>query len=98
MQPNRLKSRLKSGQVAVGSFVYVPSAKLAEVIALCGFDFIVIDQEHGPIGPEMAEDMVRACELNSCTALIRVRHLHSHTILQALDSGAAGVHVPSVST
>jgi len=42
--------------------------------------------------------MVRACELTNCTPLIRIGHLQSHAVLQALDIGALGVHVPSVNT
>jgi 4-hydroxy-2-oxoheptanedioate aldolase len=97
LQPNRTKAKLRSGNVVIGSLLYVPSAKMAELVALCGFDFIVIDQEHGPIGPETAEDMVRACELSCCTPIVRVRTLDSHAILQALDGGAVGIHIPSVS-
>jgi len=87
-----------SGRVVVGSFAYIPSPRLTELIALSGFDFIVIDQEHGPITIESAEEMVRACEVTNCTPIVRVPYLNSHAILQALDIGAMGVHVPSVST
>jgi len=98
LQPNNLKAKLRQGKTAVGSFLYIPSAKLAEIVGLCGFDFIVIDQEHGPIDIESAEEMVRACELAGTTPLIRVGGLDSHPILQALDIGGMGVHIPSVNT
>lgn len=98
MQPNEVKARLKRREPVFGSFLYIPSAKLAELVGLCGYDFIVIDQEHGPIAIERAEEMVRACELAGCTPIVRVPYLHPHAILQALDIGAMGVHVPSVST
>jgi 4-hydroxy-2-oxoheptanedioate aldolase len=98
LQPNQVKAKLLRGEVVVGSFVYVPSPKLAELVGLCGFDFVVIDQEHGPITTETAEDMVRACELAGCTPIARVPYLHSHAILHALDIGAMGVHVPNVNT
>jgi 2-keto-3-deoxy-L-rhamnonate aldolase RhmA len=98
VKPNRTKAKLMGGELAIGSFLYVPSSKLAEILALCGYDFVVIDQEHGPISIETAEDMVRACELADCTPLVRVGHLHSHAILQALDAGAQGVHIPAVNT
>lgn len=98
MQSNELKKRLDAGAAVIGSFVYVPSAKLTELIALSGFDFLVIDQEHGPISAETAEEMVRACQCGGCTPMVRVAHLHSHTILGALDSGAMGVHIPSINT
>lgn len=98
MQTNQVKAKLRRGEVVIGSFVYVPSAKLTELVAMAGFDFAVIDQEHGPITTETAEDMVRACELAGCTPIVRVPDLRPHAILHALDIGAMGVHVPNVNT
>ena len=98
MRTNQTKLKLGRGEVVVGSFLYVPSAKLTELVGLCGFDFIVIDQEHGPIGIESAEEMVRACELTNPTPIIRIGGLNAHSLLQALDAGGMGVHVPSVNT
>ena len=63
-----------------------------------GFDFVVIDMEHGPVDMAMAEDMIRAAELSGTTPLIRVSHNTPHLILRALDSGAQGLHVPDVNT
>jgi 4-hydroxy-2-oxoheptanedioate aldolase len=94
---NPLKSKLAAGQVVIGSFVTIPSAALTEIMGLAGFDFVVIDTEHGPIELEMAEHMVRAAELAGVTPIIRVAHNTSHLILRALDIGAIGVHVPDIS-
>ena len=60
MRPNQLKRRLAAGETVIGSMAYIPSARFAEVLGLIGFDFVVIDMEHGPIETAMAEDMVRA--------------------------------------
>jgi 4-hydroxy-2-oxoheptanedioate aldolase len=98
LQPNKVKRTLMQGGTVVGSFLYISSAKLAEFVGLCGFDFIVIDQEHGPIDIESAEEMVRASELVGTTPLVRVGGLVSHSILQALDIGGMGVHIPNVNT
>lgn len=95
---NTLKSKLDSGLTVVGSFVYVPSARLTELVALGGFDFVVIDMEHGPIDIGVAEEMVRAAEVAGVTPLIRVTHNSPHLVLRALDIGARGVHVPEIST
>jgi 4-hydroxy-2-oxoheptanedioate aldolase len=96
MRANELKRKLAAGEVAVGSFAYLPSARFVELLGLIGFDFAVIDMEHGPIEMTMAEDMVRAAEVSGATPLIRVTHNSPHLILRALDVGAAGVHVPEV--
>jgi 4-hydroxy-2-oxoheptanedioate aldolase len=98
MRINELKLKLAAGRTVIGSFVYVPSAKLTEIVGLAGFDFVVIDMEHGPVDTVVAEDMVRAAELTGTTPLIRVTHNSAHFILRALDIGAQGVHVPEVTT
>ena len=96
MRVNELKRKLAAGEVAVGSFAYVPAGRFVELLGLIGFDFVVIDLEHGPIDMTVAEDMVRAAETRGTTPLIRVSHNSPHLILRALDIGAAGVHVPEV--
>ena len=98
MRANELKRKLAAGQTVVGSFIYIPSAKFTEIVGLLGFDFVVIDMEHGPIDTSIAEDMVRAAELSGTTPLLRVTHNSPHLILRALDIGAQGVHVPDINT
>jgi 4-hydroxy-2-oxoheptanedioate aldolase len=98
MQTNTLKRKLAAGQTVVGSFVYIPSSKFTEIVGLIGFDFVVIDMEHGPVDTVFAEEMVRAAELSGATPIIRVTHNTPHLILRALDIGAQGVHVPEVNT
>ena len=98
MRTNELKRKLAAGQTVVGSFMYVPSAKLTEIVGMCGFDFVVIDMEHGPIDTVVAEDMVRAAELMGVTPLLRVTHNTPHLILRALDIGSQGIHVPEINT
>ena len=98
MRANALKRKLAAGETVIGSIVYIPSARLAEIVSLIGFDFVVIDMEHGPIDIGVAEDMVRAAELNGATPLVRITHNSPHLMLRALDIGAQGVHVPDVNT
>jgi 4-hydroxy-2-oxoheptanedioate aldolase len=98
LNTNPVKAKLKNGEVAVGSILNIPSPRLAEVAALCGFDYVVIDQEHGPIGIDIVEDMVRAVELHNVVPIVRVPNLQSHLILHALDAGAMGLHIPNVNT
>ena len=62
MIANKVKQKLSGGQLVIGSFVYLPSSKLTEIISLIGFDFAVIDMEHGPVDIGVAEDMVRAAK------------------------------------
>ncbi len=93
-----LKIALKAGKSIVGSFVTLPAAGVAEVMALAGFDLLVIDTEHGPFGVETAENLVRGAQIGGVPSIVRVPDSQPATILKALDIGAAGVQVPLVNT
>ena len=74
MQPivNTLKRRILAGQPSFGMWVQSNSPISAEIAGLVGFDFIIIDQEHGPGGIEDALAMMRALNGSPTTAMIRV--------------------------
>lgn len=95
---NQLKKKLQDGEVVVGSFVYIPSSKLTEMVSMLGFDFVVVDMEHGPIDIAMAEDMIRAADVVGVTPIVRVTHNTPHLILRAFDIGAHGIHIPDINT
>ena len=93
-----LKERLKNGEMVFGTWNSIPSSSLVNAIASSGIDFVVIDQEHGPVGMETAEDILRALDASGTPSIIRVPANESHLILRALDIGSHGVQVPHVST
>jgi 4-hydroxy-2-oxoheptanedioate aldolase len=96
MRRNEVKAKLSAASIVFGSFIYIPSPKLTELVAQSGFDFVVIDMEHGPIDSQVAEDMIRAAELGGIASFVRVPCNSAPLIMRALDAGAAGVHVPNV--
>ena len=69
--PN-LKKKLNSGKSAIGPFIGFPSPGLVEYMGWLGFDFVVIDCEHGPMDYETAENMIRAAELSNTTPILRI--------------------------
>ncbi len=93
---NHAKHRLAAGETVVGCFVRYSNATLAEFIALGGWDFLVLDAEHGTLAPRDVEDLSRACELHGVTPIVRVTTNEPSTILRFLDAGAHGMHVPWV--
>lgn len=97
MVKNRLKERLVKGDVVVGPFLKISDPAVVEIAAYAGFDFVIIDQEHGPISTESAQHMVRAAELSGITPIIRVQTNDESTILKALDIGVKGIEVPHIS-
>jgi len=98
MRPNTLKQKLAVGEVVVGAFINLPCPEVVELSALVGFDFVVIDCEHGPMNLETALHMVRAADAIGITPLIRSAESTPQHLLRYLDTGAAGMQVPQVNT
>lgn len=98
MFANETKARLAAGECVLGCFVRYPDPGLAELVALQGFDFLVLDGEHGTLEPRECENMVRAAELRGATPVVRVPTNQPPVILRFLDTGAQGVHVPLVAS
>lgn len=98
MRINPLKPRLAAGEVIVGSFINLPCPEVVELSALVGFDFVVIDCEHGPMNLETALHMVRAADASGVTPILRAAESTPQHLLRYLDTGAAGVQVPQVNT
>jgi len=94
---NFLKQKLSAGLFVLGTFNLIPSSSVINIIGCAGFDFVIIDAEHGPIGVERAEDLVRAAEVEAMSPIIRVSENNPALILRALDIGAHGVQVPNIS-
>jgi 2-keto-3-deoxy-L-rhamnonate aldolase RhmA len=83
---------------AVGPFVTMTDPAIVELVALAGFDLIVIELEHAAIGIETLQDHLRAAAAHDLGVLVRVPHHDRAQMLRVLDAGADGVLVPHVST
>jgi 4-hydroxy-2-oxoheptanedioate aldolase len=95
---NRTKGKLADGGVVLGVFITVPAPRLVELCGIAGYDFVVIDAEHGPIDLGICEDMVRAAEVTGITAIVRVPDHQPKTLLRFLDLGAQGVMIPQLNS
>jgi len=93
-----LKEKLRRGEAVIGCFVGVPSPELVEMLGWLGFDFVVIDAEHGHITPQSAYWMVVAAEGSGLCPLVRIPTIDESVIQTYLDLGAAGLFVPRVET
>jgi len=98
MRTNQMKVRLQSGKPALGCSIMIPSPQMVEMAAHAGFDWVLIDMEHGTIGLETAELMIMAAEARGITPIVRPRSNASAEITSVMDRGAAGVQVPHIST
>ncbi len=98
MRENRMKALFAEGRPALGCSVMIPSPQAVEMVAHAGFDWVLIDMEHGTIGPETAELMVMAADAAGITPVIRPRSNLPAEISAAMDRGAMGVQVPHVNS
>lgn len=80
----------------IGCWLELPSPEVAEIAAGTGFDFAIVDLEHGPIGVETASRMLMALAGSATEAFVRVPEASESWIKRSLDAGAAAVIVPRV--
>ncbi len=98
MRPNRLKERIAAGGVGFGVISPTVDPIICEYIGLSGFDYYMIDGEHGALTASDITNLVRACELRDCTPLARIRSVDPKLILQIKDAGVLGVMMPTINT
>jgi len=96
LKKNFVKQKLESGIPVIGTWGIIPSPVVTEIIASTNIDFIIIDQEHGPINFETAQQMAVACELHEVSPIMRVGGVNESDILKALDIGMHGIQIPNV--
>jgi 2-keto-3-deoxy-L-rhamnonate aldolase RhmA len=93
-----MKAKLLAGEPALGCSIMIPSPQAVEMIAHAGFDWVLIDLEHGTIGLESAELMIMAAEASGISAIARPRSNAREDIASVMDRGAVGVQVPHINT
>jgi 2-dehydro-3-deoxyglucarate aldolase/4-hydroxy-2-oxoheptanedioate aldolase len=72
--------------------------RVAEIVALAGYDFVIVDVEHTPMSLETLDDVVRAIELRGVPTVVRVPWNDPVELKRVLDIGVAGVMIPMVET
>lgn len=89
---------LRSGKPTIGTWNQVAAPELVDLIGWNGFDYAIIDCEHGPFGIEAAERQGRACLAAGIAPAVRVPANDPVWIGKALDAGLPTVVIPNVST
>ena len=88
-----LRDRLRAGEPTLGTFLNLGSPLAAEACALAGFDWLLIDLEHGA-GEDALVGQLLAAAAHGVPALVRVESAERIRAGRALDAGAAGVMFP----
>ena len=98
MKKNKMKTKLLSGKPAFGVSIMIPCPQVVEMVGKLGFDWILIDCEHGTISLETVEILAMAAEASGITPIARPRTKAPDDILNVMDRGVMGVQAPHVNT
>src|SRR5688572_13829380 len=93
------KSQLREGCPKMGLFVNSHSPTVAEQLAHSGYDWLLIDTQHGPMGNETLSGMLAGVANGGAKSMVRVGGYSDRPgIQQSLDMGADGVLVPYINS
>jgi 4-hydroxy-2-oxoheptanedioate aldolase len=98
MKLNKMKAKLFAGEPAFGVSIMIPCPQIVEMIGRLGFDWVLIDCEHGTISLETVEILAMAAEASGIIPIARPKTKAPHDILNVMDRGVMGVQVPHVNT
>src|ERR1700753_1217437 len=93
------KKQLRDGQPKFGLFLNSHSPTVAEQLAHSGYDWLLVDSQHGPMGYEKLSAMLAGIAMGGAKSMVRVAGYNDRAgIQQSLDMGADGVLVPYINT
>ena len=91
----RFRNRI-AGQPVFGPFCKTSDPAFIEVFGRAGFDFVILDMEHGPNSAETMQNLIRAAEIAGVAPIVRVPAGDLEMISRVLDIGALGAQVPQI--
>jgi 2-keto-3-deoxy-L-rhamnonate aldolase RhmA len=92
--PKNLRLQLQAGEALVGCFLTWPTGGVAELLSVAGFDFVVLDSEHGVFTTESIANTIAAADAANLPSVVRVPSCFFLESSRHLDFGAAGTLFP----
>jgi 4-hydroxy-2-oxoheptanedioate aldolase len=92
---NDFRNKIKNEPV-FGIFSKTTDPAFIEIAGYSGFDFIILDMEHGPNGLENMQNLIRAAQLTDIVPIVRVKEDNHSLMANVLDIGAAGIQIPHI--
>jgi 4-hydroxy-2-oxoheptanedioate aldolase len=96
MIDNRFRMTLGRGRCSIGIAPGFASAEFVEFCGLLGFDWVLVDAEHGALTIETCQSLVRAAHSAGAGVLLRAPSAEPHVVASYLDTGAFSVLIPHV--
>lgn len=94
---NRARQKLAADQPVLGANLQIDSPWLVEMLGLAGFDYVMLDNEHGYVSSNLPS-MILAADAADIVPIVRVPSHDRGFLLPALEAGAGGLQVPMVNT
>ena len=94
---NNFRKKIQQEPV-IGIFSKTTDPAFIECSGYAGFDFVIIDMEHGPATLESVQNLIRAAQLTGILPLVRVKEDSRSLIKEVLDVGARGILIPHINT
>lgn len=95
---DRVREAVAAGRPTFGAWVTLGDTISAELMGKAGYDWVILDTQHGGVTWDAMLGLVQALDLGGTRALVRVGWTDQMQIMRAMDVGALGVIVPMVST
>src|SRR3981189_3537765 len=93
------KKQLRAGQPKMGLFLNAHSPTVAEQLAHSGYDWLLVDAQHGPMGYETLSAILAGIASGGARSMVRASGYQDRAgIQQSLDTGADGILVPYINT
>jgi 4-hydroxy-2-oxoheptanedioate aldolase len=98
LRTNELKRRLKAGKGTIGSWLSIGHPTIAEVMGQAGFDWLIVDMEHGILDLEGVHLLVLTLAGTATSSLVRVPWNDPVIIKRVLETGPMGILVPQINS
>ena len=93
---NRLRQQWREGHPTFGAIATIPSLQTVQIMARSGFDWIIVDLEHGPIDLGAAHGMIIATQGTPCVPMVRIAANEPWLAKAPMDIGALGINFPMI--
>jgi 4-hydroxy-2-oxoheptanedioate aldolase len=93
---HKLKERIKTGEAVHGCWINLGSLVSAEIVGSAGFDWVLIDLEHGAGDAAMMYNQLQVLESSASTPIVRTDEIARPQVQHIMDAGASGIMFPQI--
>jgi 4-hydroxy-2-oxoheptanedioate aldolase len=97
VETETFRKKLQNGG-ALGMFSKTSDPGFVETLGFAGWDFVILDLEHGPNSVQTLQNVIRAAQVSGIFPIARVKESCASVAAEALDVGAGGVQFPQISS